>query len=75
MKAACSPRMTLEAIAEIQSRAPQVMMTLVPDSDHHITLDNPAGFIRAAREFLTGVHITRRQDHGTDQTYRDSNAG
>jgi pimeloyl-ACP methyl ester carboxylesterase len=55
MKAARSPRMTLEAIAEIKSRAPQVMMTLVPDADHHITLDNPAGFIRAAREFLADV--------------------
>jgi pimeloyl-ACP methyl ester carboxylesterase len=75
MKASCSPRMTLEAIAEIKSRATQVTMTLVPDADHHITLDNPAGFIRAAREFLADVHITRRQDHGTDQTYRDSNPG
>jgi esterase len=55
MKAACSPRMTLDAIAEIKSRAPQVKMTLVPDADHHITLDNPTGFIRAARDFLAGI--------------------
>ena len=44
--------MTPEAIAEVQSRAPQVTTTVVPDADHHITLDNPSGFIRAARAFL-----------------------
>ena len=55
MKAACSPRMTLEAVAEIKLRAPQVTMALVPDTDHHITLDNPAGFVRAAREFLADI--------------------
>ena len=52
MKAARSQRMALDAVADIQSRAPHVTMTLVPDADHHITLDNPAGFIRAARDFL-----------------------
>ena len=55
MKAADSMRMTPEAIAEIQSRAPQAKMTVVPAADHHITLDNPAGFIRAAREFLAEI--------------------
>ena len=53
MKAGNSVRMTPESIAEIQSRAPQVKTTVVPDADHHITLDNPSGFIRAAREFLS----------------------
>jgi pimeloyl-ACP methyl ester carboxylesterase len=24
----------------------------VPDSDHHVTLDNPSGFVRAVRAFL-----------------------
>ena len=55
MKGAQSQRMTYEAIAEIQKRAPQVKMTLVPDAEHHITLDNPAGFIRAARDFLADI--------------------
>jgi pimeloyl-ACP methyl ester carboxylesterase len=32
-----------------------VTMTVVPDADHHIMLDNPAGFIRAARDFLEGL--------------------
>jgi len=55
MKAGDSMRMSYDTIAEIKARAPQVTMTLVPDADHHITLDNPTGFIRAAREFLAGV--------------------
>jgi len=55
MKGGRSARMTLEAIVEVKSRAPQVMVTVVPDAEHHITLDNPAGFIRAARDFLTAI--------------------
>lgn len=55
MKAGRSIRMTPEAIAEVKSRAPQATMTVVPDADHHITLDNPAGFIRAARDFLADL--------------------
>jgi pimeloyl-ACP methyl ester carboxylesterase len=55
MKGARSTRMTQEAIAEVKARAPQVKLTLVPDADHHITLDNPAGFVRAARDFLVDI--------------------
>ncbi len=55
MKAARSTRMATQAIAEVKSRAPHVTTTLVPDADHHITLDNPDGFIRAARDFLAGI--------------------
>lgn len=54
MKAGRGIRMTPEAIAEVKSRAPQAAATVVADADHHITLDNPAGFIRAARDFLAG---------------------
>ena len=52
MKGGRSVRMSPEAIGEVKSRAPQVKTTVVPDADHHITLDNPEGYIRAAREFL-----------------------
>lgn len=55
MKGGLSTRMAPEAIAVVKERAPQVTMTVVPNADHHITLDNPEGFIRAAREFLTGL--------------------
>lgn len=55
MKAGLSTRLTPEMIAEVKSRAPQATMTVVPDADHHITLDNPAGFIHAARDFLAEI--------------------
>lgn len=55
MKADRSGRMTQAAIDEIRSRAPQVEVATVPDSDHHVTLDNPAGFIEAARRFLATI--------------------
>jgi len=55
MKAQHSTRLTPEAIAQIQRRAPQAQTAHVANADHHITLDNPEGFIRAAREFLASV--------------------
>jgi pimeloyl-ACP methyl ester carboxylesterase len=47
-----SNRFTPEVLAEVRARAPQVQMAQVPASDHHITLDNPRGFIEVVREFL-----------------------
>ena len=55
MRAADSKRMTDEAIAEVKARAPQVQVARVPDSGHHVTLDNPPGFVRAAQEFLATI--------------------
>ena len=46
------PRFTPEIMAEIRQRAPQVQLAVVPASDHHITLDNPQGFVDAVRTFL-----------------------
>lgn len=39
-------------LGEIRARAPQVQMAEVPASDHHITLDNPLGFVEAVQAFL-----------------------
>jgi len=47
-----STRFTPEQVAEIRTRAPQVQAAEVPASDHHITLDNPQGFVAAVRPFL-----------------------
>ena len=47
-----STRFTPEQLAEIRARAPQVQMAEVPASDHHITLDNPQGFVDAVQKFL-----------------------
>lgn len=47
-----SARISPEIIAEVKSRAPQAEVTEVAHSDHHVTLDNPAGFVRAVNKFL-----------------------
>ena len=47
-----SKRVTPEIYADAQRRAPQVELAEVPASDHHITLDNPQGFVKVVREFL-----------------------
>lgn len=49
-----SPRITPEICAAVKARAPQVELATVADSDHHVTLDNPDGFVRAVRPFLEG---------------------
>lgn len=47
-----SPRFTPDIMAEIHARAPQVQVAEVRDTDHHVTLDNPQGFIEVVRDFL-----------------------
>ena len=47
-----STRFGPEELAEIRKRAPQVQVAEVPASDHHITLDNPLGFVEAVQAFL-----------------------
>jgi len=53
MKGDRSARISPEIIAEVKSRAPQVEVTEVANSDHHVTLDNPSGFVRALKEFIS----------------------
>ena len=48
-----SKRFGPEVLAEIRARAPQVRWAEVPASDHHITLDNPRGFVEVVRKFLS----------------------
>ena len=48
-----SPRFTPELLAEIRTRAPQVQMAEVRASDHHVTLDNPQGFVDVVQKFLS----------------------
>jgi pimeloyl-ACP methyl ester carboxylesterase len=47
-----SKRFTPDTVAEVRMRAPQVQVTAVPQSDHHVTLDNPRGFVEVVRKFL-----------------------
>jgi pimeloyl-ACP methyl ester carboxylesterase len=52
IKGELSARFGPEVLAEIRAKAPQVQWAEVPASDHHITLENPGGFIEVVREFL-----------------------
>ena len=54
VKAGRSGRITPEIVAEVKARCPQLEFAEVSDSDHHVTLDNPAGFVHALRAFLAG---------------------
>ena len=47
-----SDRISAEIFAEVKARAPQVELATVPASEHHVTLDNPDGFVQAVRTFL-----------------------
>ena len=47
-----SERITPEIYAAVRERCPQVELAEVANSDHHITLDNPAGFVQAVRPFV-----------------------
>ena len=55
VKAGLSNRITPEIIDDIKARAPQVDVVEVPRSEHHVTLDNPAGFVRVVQQFLTRI--------------------
>jgi pimeloyl-ACP methyl ester carboxylesterase len=47
-----SDRIDAEGLSQIRARSPQVESVEVPNSDHHIMLDNPPGFVEAVRAFL-----------------------
>jgi pimeloyl-ACP methyl ester carboxylesterase len=52
VKGGLSDRVTPEIYADIKARAPQVELAEVPGSEHHVTLDNPTGFVEVVRAFL-----------------------
>lgn len=53
VKGGFSDRITPEIYDEIRARAPHVALAEVPGSEHHVTLDNPADFVRAVQAFLS----------------------
>ena len=52
VKAQRSERISQAVYTEVKARCPRVELAEVPDSDHHVTLDNPAGFTRVVKAFL-----------------------
>jgi pimeloyl-ACP methyl ester carboxylesterase len=47
-----SGRITPQIYAEVKKRCPQVELAEIANSDHHVTLDNPSGFVQAVKGFL-----------------------
>jgi pimeloyl-ACP methyl ester carboxylesterase len=54
VKGGLSDRITPDIYDEIKSRCPQVELAEVPGSDHHVTLDNPGGFVEVVKGFFGG---------------------
>jgi pimeloyl-ACP methyl ester carboxylesterase len=52
VKGGRSNRITPAIVADARSRCPHVELTEVPGADHHVTLDNPGGFIDAVNGWL-----------------------
>jgi esterase len=52
MKGDRSNRVSPEIIAGVKALAPQVEVAQVAGCDHHVTLDNPPGFVEVATKFL-----------------------
>jgi pimeloyl-ACP methyl ester carboxylesterase len=53
VKGGRSPRVTPQLIGEAQAQCPTLELTEVPHADHHVFLDNPPGFERVVKEFLS----------------------
>jgi pimeloyl-ACP methyl ester carboxylesterase len=53
VKGGRSARVTPQLIAEAQAECPTLELAEVPHADHHVFLDNPRGFERVVKEFLS----------------------
>lgn len=51
-----SARITPELYAGVKSHAPHAQLVEVSNSDHHVTLDNPQGFVEATLKFLDSIN-------------------
>ncbi len=52
VKGDLSARITPQIFAAVKERCPQVELVEVSNSNHHVTLDNPSGFVHAVQGFL-----------------------
>jgi len=55
IKGGRSDRITPAIVAEAKARCPHVTLAEVPGADHHVTLDNPGGFMDAVNAWLRAV--------------------
>jgi len=56
VKGGRSDRITPAIVADAKSRCPLVDLVEVPGADHHVTLDNPGGFVEAVNGWLGTSH-------------------
>ena len=52
VKGGNSQRISPEIFTEVKAMCPQAELAEVPRSDHHVTLDNPSGFVSVVKPFL-----------------------
>lgn len=50
-----SNRISPEIVADVRALAPQVQVGEVAGCDHHVTLDNPAGFVAVCKRWIAGL--------------------
>ena len=50
-----SNRISPQIIAQVRAHAPQVQVTEVAGCDHHVTLDNPRGFVEACKQWIACI--------------------
>ena len=51
-----SNRISPEIIAQVRAHAPQVQVAEVAGCDHHVTLDNPPGFVEVCKEWIARIY-------------------
>jgi esterase len=50
-----SNRISPQIIAQVRAHAPQVQVAEVAGCDHHVTLDNPRGFVEACKQWIACI--------------------
>ena len=50
-----SKRISPQIVAQVRVHAPQVQVAEVAGCDHHVTLDNPRGFVEACKQWIAGI--------------------
>ena len=53
VKGGRSDRITPEIVADARARCPHLYLVEIPGADHHVTLDNPGGFVDAVNDWLS----------------------
>jgi pimeloyl-ACP methyl ester carboxylesterase len=50
-----SNRISPQIIAQVKAHAPQVQVAAVAGCDHHVTLDNPPGFVEVCKQWIASI--------------------